>query len=180
MTLFLNFYLFFVPVSFATMMLIRWYALAFLYRDLSSYWSGLPFSLVLCAVLLTIVGIILHPIFSKFEKIIQKIKTEKVKPTEEEKNKCLGGYRKVCIAIWLTNFFGFFVGQFILLLKGIAEGRVELFMPRCTMVIVQCLACAIFTATVEIQVVNEMFSRRGKVLGIQSRVVAMSFCERRS
>ncbi len=150
------------------MLLIRWYALAFLYRDLSTYWSGVRDSLIICGVLVAIVCGILFKYFSRFDRLLKRISSGGPAATPEETVQCLNSYRYVCIGIWITDIVGFFIGQVIIVILGIVQGRVPLFIPRITFVILQCLVCAVFTAMVECLVVNEMYARKRTLLNIHS------------
>jgi len=168
MSLYLNFILFFIPATFATTFLIRWYALAFLYRDLGRYWKGFGSTLAILIILLGTVLVLLYFFFLPFDKAIKNIKTTGEKPTIEEKEKCLAAYHKVGISIWTTDIIGFFLGQLAVMIIGIKAGRAENYMPRLVMVMAQCLCCAIFTAVIETQVANEIFAKGRKFLDIRS------------
>lgn len=168
MTLYLNFILFFIPATFATTFLIRWYALAFLYRDLGRYWKGFGSTLAILLLLLITVLILLYFFFLPFDKAIKKAQTTGIKPDAEEKEKCLAVYHKVGIAIWSVDIIGFFIGQLAVMIIGIKAGRSENYMPRLIMVMAQCLCCAVFSAVIEMQVANEIFAKGRKILDIHS------------
>jgi len=168
MSLYLNFILFFIPATFATTFLIRWYALAFLYRDLGRYWKGFGSTLAILIILTTAVLVILYFFFLPFDKAVKKVKTTGEKPSTDEKEKCLSVYHKVSIAIWTTDIIGFFIGQLAVMIIGIKAGRSEYYMPRLIMVMAQCLCCAVFTAVIEMQVANEIFAKGRKYLDIRS------------
>ena len=89
MTLYLNFILFFIPATFATTFLIRWYALAFLYRDLERYWKGFGSTLAILLILLIAVVILMYFFFLPFDKAIKKEKDTGIKPSTEEKEKTM-------------------------------------------------------------------------------------------
>lgn len=168
MTLYLNFILFFIPATFATTFLIRWYALAFLYRDLERYWKGFGSTLSILLVLLIAVLILMYFFFLPFDKAIKKEKDTGLKPSTEEKEKCLAAYHKVSIAIWTVDIIGFFIGQLAVMIIGIKAGRAENYMPRLVMVMAQCLCCAVFSAVIEMQIANEIFAKGRKLLDIRS------------
>lgn len=168
MTLYLNFILFFIPATFATTFLIRWYALAFLYRDLERYWKGFGSTLSILLVLLIAVLILMYFFFLPFDKAIKKEKDTGIKPSTEEKEKCLAAYHKVSIAIWTVDIIGFFIGQLAVMIIGIKAGRAENYMPRLVMVMAQCLCCAVFSAVIEMQIANEIFAKGRKLLDIHS------------
>lgn len=168
MTLYLNFILFFIPATFATTFLIRWYALAFLYRDLGRYWKGFGSTLAILLILLIVVLILLYFFFLPFDKAVKKVKSGGEKLSVKEKEECLGTYHKVGIAIWVTDIVGFFIGQLAVMIIGIKAGRAENYLPRLVMVMAQCLCCAVFTAVIEMQVVNEIFAKGRKFLDIHS------------
>ena len=168
MTLYLNFILFFIPATFATTFLIRWYALAFLYRDLERYWKGFGSTLAILLVLLIAVVILMYFFFLPFDKAIKKEKDTGIKPSTEEKEKCLAAYHKVSIAIWTVDIIGFFIGQLAVMIIGIKAGRAENYMPRLVMVMAQCLCCAVFSAVIEMQIANEIFAKGRKLLDIRS------------
>ena len=168
MTLYLNFILFFIPATFATTFLIRWYALAFLYRDLERYWKGFGSTLAILLILLIAVVILMYFFFLPFDKAIKKEKDTGIKPSTEEKEKCLAAYHKVSIAIWTVDIIGFFIGQLAVMIIGIKAGRAENYMPRLVMVMAQCLCCAVFSAVIEMQIANEIFAKGRKLLDIHS------------
>ena len=168
MTLYLNFILFFIPATFATTFLIRWYALAFLYRDLERYWKGFGSTLAILLILLIAVVILMYFFFLPFDKAIKKEKDTGIKPSTEEKEKCLAAYHKVSIAIWTVDIIGFFIGQLAVMIIGIKAGRAENYMPRLVMVMAQCLCCAVFSAVIEMQIANEIFAKGRKLLDIRS------------
>ncbi|MCQ2585163.1 MAG: methyl-accepting chemotaxis protein [Treponema sp.] len=168
MTLYFNFILFFIPATFATTFLIRWYALAFLYRDLGRYWKGFGSTLAILMILLIAVLILMYFFFLPFDKAIKKEQTTGIKPNAEEKQKCLGAYHKVGIAIWTVDIIGFFIGQLAVMIIGIKAGRAENYLPRLIMVMAQCLCCAVFSAVIEMQVANEIFAKGRKYLDIHS------------
>lgn len=168
MSLFVSFVVFFVLATYATTFLIRWYALAFLYRDLSRYWSNLAPTFITTTVMLIVVCIILYPLFARFDKISRRIKEGGAKATNEEKDTCLSAYRKVSFAIFLVNFLGFFVGQTFLTVRNILSGKMELFVPLVAMILLQCLGTAVFAAMIEIMFVNELFAPHRRLLEIHT------------
>lgn len=168
MSLFLSFVAFFVPATYITTLLIRWYSLAFLYRTLYNYWSGCGLALITTTVLLIIVCSLLYPFFARFDKISRRIKSGGAKATDEEKDQCLAAYRKVCMAIFLTDFIGFFVGQCFITFESIMAGRTIVFVPHIAMVLLQCLGSALFSAIIEIVLVNELFAPHRRLLEIHT------------
>lgn len=111
MSIFLSFLLLLVPTSAATYFLVRCFGYAFIYRDLAGIWNGLLIPLLIlfaCVVTACILGFY---IIKPFDDVVRRIRKNGEKPSNEDKSKCLGVYRKVIVMLFILNFLGFIVGQ---------------------------------------------------------------------
>lgn len=168
MSLFLSFIAFFIPATYATTLLIRWYSVAFLYRNLAGYWDHIAVTLITTTVLLVVVCSILYPLFARFDKVSRRIKNGGEKASDAEKDQCLSAYRKICIAIFSTDFIGFFIGQCFITFLSVQRGSTDGFIARIVMILLQCLGTALFMAIIEILVVNELFAPHRRLLEIHT------------
>lgn len=86
MSISLGFILSFVPVAISGSLLLRWFQLSFLYNNMEKYWSDIGITLGVTILLLIISSIIVCLKLKPFDVIINRISSEGVKATAEEKN----------------------------------------------------------------------------------------------
>lgn len=85
MSISLGFILSFVPVALTGSLLLRWFQLSFLYNNMEKYWSDIGITLGVTILLLIISSIIVCLKLKPFDVIINRISSEGVKATAEEK-----------------------------------------------------------------------------------------------
>lgn len=111
MSISLGFILSFVPVALSGSLLLRWFQLSFLYNNMEKYWSDIGITLGVTILLLIISSIIVCLKLKPFDVIINRISSEGVKATAEEKKQCIKIQRTITKIMILVYFIGFFVGQ---------------------------------------------------------------------
>ena len=111
MSISLGFILSFVPVALTGSLLLRWFQLSFLYNNMEKYWSDIGITLGVTILLLIISSIIVCLKLKPFDVIINRISSEGVKATAEEKKQCIKIQRTITKIMILVYFIGFFVGQ---------------------------------------------------------------------
>lgn len=147
---------------------LRIFAWCFIYHDPSHIFGGSGSTFAITTVLILIIEIIIYFIIKPFDKMIEKIKKENYKPTDEEKKKCLSSYRKFIIAIVIGNIIGFIVGQssstIVEAILGLTEFNPYLF----GICLAQSIGVGANCALVIICLVNELMANYRVLLDIKS------------
>ena len=125
-------------VTYSCVFLLRYFALSFIYHDLSRMWKGTGFvvTMMVTTLLLLIVFAIAFFVSRPFDKTLKAIKKENYIPNAEDTKKCLSCFKNLNIITIFANALGFFVGQVILEINGIVSNRREFITDRVFFVII--------------------------------------------
>ena len=170
MTVFATFSIVLCAVTYASVLMLRWFALEFIYDDIAAMWGGTLPNIVVATLLLIIAIAIGYLIAKPFDQIIKKIKEEGRKATEEEIGLCLKSYRGIILLIVGANVLGFFIGQIIIVYIGIANGNNVYYFSRVFLVIAQAMAFGGISAITTIKIVDYLLIKKREMLEIGSIV----------
>lgn len=146
-------------------LMLRWYAMQFLYRTMGEFLSGLPLTLG-ATIVIAIIGLILVKRATlPFDKILKKI-PEGYIPTDEDREYALKTTKKVNWVIIGLCIVGFFIGQIIVLAIEVVNGVREYHLIRITFTIVQATIVGMGVAICIIFVYDELIAPYRRILGI--------------
>jgi methyl-accepting chemotaxis protein len=161
-----KFLLLFGVLSFSGALYLRWLALAFLYRTMDKYWTGVGTTLASTAALLVVVSLLIARQLYSFEKITAKAKRgEEV--SAEERTQALGAYVNVNTLAIIMNTVGFFAGQIAVLIIEVAKGAIEANTPRIILTVIQATFVGAIAALFEIYALNNWMAESRQLLKIQ-------------
>ena len=170
MTVFATFTIILLVVTYASVLVLRWFALEFIYNDVAAMWGGTLPNIMVASLLLLIAVAIGYFIAKPFDQIIKKIQNEERKATKEEIGICLKSYRGIILLIVIANIIGFFIGQIIIVYIGIANGSNVYYFSRVFMVIAQAMGFGGISAITAIKIVDYLLIKKREMLEIGSIV----------
>ena len=170
MTVFATFTIILLVVTYASVLMLRWFALEFIYNDVAAMWGGTLPNIMVASLLLLIAVAIGYFIAKPFDQIIKNIQEEKRKATKEEIGICLKSYRGIILLIVIANIIGFFIGQIIIVYIGIANGSNVYYFSRVFMVIAQAMGFGGISAITAIKIVDYLLIKKREMLEIGSIV----------
>ena len=170
MTVFATFVIVLLLVTYASVLMLRWFALEFIYNDVAVMWGGTLPNIMVASLLLLIAVAIGYFIAKPFDQIIKKIQNEERKATKEEIGICLKSYRGIILLIVIANIIGFFIGQIIIVYIGIANGSNVYYFSRVFLVIAQAMGFGGISAITAIKIVDYLLIKKREMLEIGSIV----------
>lgn len=168
MSVFLSYILILWPVTYIGVLLLRYFALEFIYNDPGVMWSGCATTLIVGTALLVIVTLIAWLITKPFDRIIKKIKDEDYQVTNEDINIGLASYKKLNVLTICAYLFGFFFGQIIIVYLGIRSGANEYIPSRVTCIILQAVGFGLVGMAAAITGLDNALASHRKLLHIRS------------
>ena len=130
MTVFATFVIVLFVVTYVSVLMLRWFALEFIYNDVAAMWGGALPNILVAALLLLIAFAVGYFIAKPFDQVVRNIQEENRKATKEEIGICLKSYKGIILLIVAANVIGFFIGQIIIVWLGIANGRNVFYFSR--------------------------------------------------
>ncbi len=170
MTVFATFFIVLFAVTYVSVLMLRWFALEFIYNDVAAMWGGTFLNIMVATLLLFVAVGIGYFIAKPFDKIIKQLKEENRKATDDEISACLKSYRQLIALIIAANVIGFFVGQIIIVWIGIANGNNVYYFSRVFLVIAQAMGFGGVSAITSIKIVDYALIKKREMLGISSIV----------
>ena len=157
-------------VTYSCVFLLRYFALSFIYHDLSRMWNGTGFvvTMMVTTLLLLIVFAIAFFVSRPFDKTLKAIKKENYIPNAEDTKKCLSCFKNLNIITIFANALGFFVGQVILEINGIVSNRREFIPDRVFFVIIQAVSFGLISAFTTMNGLDSLLARYREILKIRS------------
>lgn len=168
MSVFLSYISILWPVTYIGVLLLRYFALEFIYNNPGVMWSGCATTLIVGTVLLIVVTIIAWLITNPFDKIIKKIKTEDYQVSNDDINIGLASYKKLNILTICAYLFGFFFGQIIIVFLGIRSGANEFIPSRVACIILQAIGFGLVCMASSITGLDNALANHRKLLHIRS------------
>ncbi len=159
-----------LAVTYAGVLLLRWFALEFIYNDAAAMWGGTLPNIMVASLLLLIAVSIGYFVAKPFDQIVKKIQSEKRKATKDEIDICLKSYRRIILLVVIANIIGFFVGQIIIVFLGIANGKNVFYFSRVFLVIAQAVGFGGISAITSIKLVDYFLIKKREMLEIGSIV----------
>ena len=170
MTVFATFFIVLFAVTYVSVLMLRWFALEFIYNDVAAMWGGMFLNIMVATLLLFVAVAIGYFIAKPFDKIIRQLKEENRKANDDEIAACLKSYRQLIALIIASNVIGFFVGQIIIVWIGIANGSNVYYFSRVFLVIAQAMGFGGISAITSIKIVDYALIKKREMLGISSIV----------
>jgi len=170
MTVFATFSIVLFVVTYASVLMLRWFALEFIYDEISAMWGGTLPNIMVASLLLFVAVAIGYFIARPFDQIVKKIQKEGRKATKEEIGICLKSYRGIILLIIAANVIGFFVGQIIIVILGIVNGSNVYYFSRVFLVVAQAMAFGGISAITTIKLVDYLLIKKREMLEIGSIV----------
>ena len=167
MSVFKKYLAIFIPTVLISVLLLRWYAMQFLYRTPEKFWAGISTTLEATGLIALIVLIVVFKMTRPFTKLINKIK-QGYEPTNDERAMALGIYNKLNKVTITANVVGFFVGQVAVLIIEIIMGVTEYKLSRALITVVQSILIGAMSASFSIFTLNEALASDRQLLKIQS------------
>lgn len=157
-------------VTYSCVFLLRYFALSFIYHDLSRMWKGTGFvvTMMVTTLLLLIVFTIAFFVSRPFDKTLKAIKKENYIPNAEDTKKCLSCFKNLNIITIFANALGFFVGQVILEINGIVSNRREFIPDRVFFVIIQAVSFGLISAFTTMNGLDSLLARYREILKVRS------------
>ena len=168
MTVFATFVIVLSSVTYASVLTLRWFALEFIYNDIQAMWGGTLPNIVVATLLLIIAVSVGYFIAKPFDQVLKVLKDEKRRATEDEVMVCLKSYKGIIALIIGANVIGFFVGQIIIVILGIANGNNVYYFSRVFLVIAQAMGFGGVSAITAIKVTDYLLIKKRQILGISS------------
>lgn len=156
----------FIAASFVGLLYLRWLALAFLYRDLDSYWSGIGSSVAATLVLLVAVSVPVGIMLGRFERFLDRARAGEALDAKE-RALALGSYNRVIRIVIATNIAGFFVGQTAVLVIGLIAESLAYNLPRLILTVVQAIFVGAIAALYEIYSLDGWMAEGRRLLAIE-------------
>ena len=169
-TVFATFVIVLFSVTYASVLVLRWFALEFIYNDAAAMWGGTLPNIMVASLLLFIAVAIGYFIAKPFDQILKKLESENRKATGEEIQTCVTSYRRLIGLIIAANIIGFFIGQIIIVYIGIANGSNVYYLSRVSLVVLQAMGFGGVSAITAIKIVDYKLIRKRQRLGISSIV----------
>lgn len=157
----------FIPNVFVAVIMLRWYAMQFLYRAMDEFVSGLPVTLGATVLLTIVVAIIVKKFTSPFDEMLNKVQTG-YELTDEERIIALKVTRKVNWVITIACVVGFFIGQILVLIIEVSSGVREFHLVRLIFTVVQAVLIGFVVNVVIISNFEEQVSPYRRMLGINN------------
>ena len=170
MTVFATFVIVLVLVTYASVLMLRWFALEFIYNDIAAMWGGTLPNIMVASLLLLIAVAIGYFIAKPFDQIVKRIQTEQRKATKEEISACLKSYRGIITLVIAANVIGFFIGQIIIVYIGIANGSNVYYFSRVFLVVAQAMGFGGISAITSIKLVDYLLIKKREMLEMGSIV----------
>ena len=170
MSIFAIFTIVLFAVTYVSVLMLRWFALEFIYNDIAVMWGGTLPNILVASLLLFIAVAIGYFVAKPFDQIVKKISQEGRKATKEEIGTCLKSYKGIISLIIAANVIGFFIGQIIIVYIGIANGSNEYYLSRVILVIAQAMAFGGISAITAIKIVDYLLIKKREMLEIGSIV----------
>ena len=170
MSIFAIFTIVLFAVTYASVLMLRWFALEFIYNDIAVMWGGTLPNIMVASLLLLIAVVIGYFVARPFDRIIKTIQREERKATDEEIGICLKSYRGIITLIVVANVIGFFIGQIIIVYIGIANGSNDYYFSRVFLVIAQAMGFGGISAITAIKIVDYLLIKKREMLEIGSIV----------
>lgn len=167
MSISLGFILSFVPVALTGSLLLRWFQLSFLYNNMEKYWSDIGITLGVTILLLIISSIIVCLKLKPFDVIINRISSEGVKATAEEKKQCIKIQRTITKIMILVYFIGFFVGQLAVSVIEVVTGITPLNVINIMIATAQATTLGALFLLITLNSFSSFISKYKKMLEIQ-------------
>ena len=168
MTVFATFVVVLFAVTYLSVLMLRWFALEFIYNDVAAMWGGTLPNILVASLLLFIAVAIGYFIAKPFDQIIKNLKEEGRKATEDEIGTCVKSYKQLIALIITANIIGFFIGQIIIVYIGIANGSNDYYLSRVILVVAQAMGFGGVSAITSIKLVDYMLIKKRQMLGISS------------
>lgn len=168
MTVFATFTIVLLTVTYVSVLMLRWFALEFIYNDVAVMWGGALPNILVATLLLLIAVIIGYFIAKPFDQVLKTIKNEKRRATEDEVMICLRSYKGIIALIIAANAIGFFIGQIAIVILGIVNGNNVYYFSRVFLVIAQALSFGGISAITTIKVTDYLLIKKRQTLGISS------------
>ena len=160
MTVFATFTIVLLTVTYVSVLMLRWFALEFIYNDVAVMWGGALPNILVATLLLLIAVIIGYFIAKPFDQVLKTIKNEKRRATEDEVMICLRSYKGIIALIIAANAIGFFIGQIAIVILGIVNGNNVYYFSRVFLVIAQALAFGGISAITTIKVTDYLLIKK--------------------
>jgi len=152
MTVFITYCLLLVSINLVYVLGLRYFGLSFIYGEAHRmFGAGFITAVMLSLVLLLIFCIISYFITKPFDKTIKKIEKENYTPTETEIKKCIGTFKILNMLTLIAALLGFFVGQLVMIIRGVANGLYNSDLSRNILVLLQAIG---FGAVAAISTIN--------------------------
>ena len=168
MTVFATFFIVLFAVTYISVLMLRWFALEFIYNDVAAMWGGMFLNIMVATLLLFVAVAIGYFIAKPFDRIMKVLKEEKRKATQDEIGACVKSYKQLIALIIAANVIGFFVGQIIIVYIGIANGSNDYYLSRVILVVAQAMGFGGVSAITSIKLVDYMLIKKRQMLGISS------------
>jgi len=168
MTVFATFVIVLFAVTYASVLMLRWFALEFIYNDIAAMWGGTLPNIMVASLLLFIAVIIGYFIARPFDQIIKTLNSEKRKATDKEIGICIKSYKQIIALVIAANVIGFFIGQIIIVYLGIASGKNVYYFSRVFLVVAQAMGFGGVSAITSIKLVDYFLIKKRQMLGISS------------
>lgn len=169
MNIFITYSSILVSTNLIAVMLLRFSALSFFYNTADRFWgAGFLTTISLALGLLAVTCVIAWFIAQPFDKMITKIKKENYEPTNEEKIKCLKSYIYLNRITVLVSFVGFFVGQLVQILIGVARGLYNFESERITLIMLHAMSFGVASCVTVVFCVDLTLAKYRKLLKISS------------
>jgi len=140
MSVFLIYSLLLIAINLICVLGLRYFGLAFIYNEAyRMFGAGFVSAVLLSVILLLIFCAVAYFVSKPFDTILKKIKNENYKPTEDEIKICLGSFKKLNILTIIAALFGFFIGQLIMVIRGVKTGLYDADINRIALVILQAI-----------------------------------------
>ncbi|MCR4789520.1 MAG: hypothetical protein K5839_00415, partial [Treponemataceae bacterium] len=157
-------------VTYSCVFLLRYFALSFIYHDLSGMWKGNGFvvTMIITTLLLLTVFVIAFFVSRPFDRTLKAIKKQNYVPSEKDTKKCLSCFKNLNMITIFANALGFFVGQVIIEINGIVNNGREFIPARVFFVITQAVSFGLISAFTTMNGLDSLLANFREILKVRS------------
>jgi len=156
----------FVPIAYVGVLYLSWIQVAYMNCYPETYLAGLKITLSVTTLLILIIAVFAWVYTKPFNKIVNRLKTEGGKSTDEEKATVINTYKKLNVLTIVGCVLGFIVGNTVSMVLKILSGGIPGDPVRITLVVFHSIIFGAEVCFYVMFITNEAFSKFRRLLQI--------------
>lgn len=141
MSIFASFVTIFSLITYLCVILLRWFALVFIWNEGNTMWhlASLMSNLAVSTVLVVIINVLAYFVSRPFDEILRRLNKENRSATEEEVKICLSSYKRLIRFVIYADFIGAFIGQLAVVILNLLLQTWDFNISRIILILAQAL-----------------------------------------